>query len=93
MYHKCKTSRRFFRRRAIGRKRRIEEHILVWSPEALERQPLGCLSKGKVHCSCPMCATKSTKVWGKHSNSRDLYGISDKRKMARLAYSLKEYDG
>ena len=93
MYHKCKESRIYFRRRAIGRKRRIEMHNMAWSPEALARQPLGYLSKGKVHCSCCLCATKSTKNYGKPSNRVGLYSVSDRRKMARLAYSLQEYRG
>lgn len=93
MYHKCRKSRRFFRRKAIGRKRRIEMTAMVWTPEALERQPLGSLSKGKVHCSCCLCAVKSTKNYGKTSNRKSLYKVADRRNMARLAYSLREYEG
>lgn len=51
----------------------------------------GKLVKGKVHCSCPLCATKSTKCIGKSTNSLRYYSVSDKRKFAKLTFSYEEY--
>ena len=39
------------------------------------------LSKGKVHCSCPMCSAKT---------ARNGYKPSEMKKMNRLSSSLKE---
>ena len=43
-------------RRKLGILRRLggDEYVYAWS-----RDRPGCLSKGKIHCSCPMCAAKT----------------------------------
>ena len=49
------------RERAINRKFAIQE-VRMGKQEAhkfYRTFPKGALSKGKVHCSCPMCRTKS----------------------------------
>lgn len=51
----------------------------------------GKLVKGKIHCSCPLCANKSTKCVGKSTNSLRYYSASDKRKFAKLNFSYEEY--
>lgn len=51
----------------------------------------GKLVKGKVHCSCPLCANKSTKYIGKSTNSLHYYPVSDKRKFEKLDFSYEEY--
>ena len=38
---------------------------------------VGKLLKGKVHCSCPMCATKTKKDGWKHSDAQKLEDISN----------------
>ena len=52
----------------------------VWH-DNLDGYPIHKLSKGKVHCSCPLCAAK-TKTNG--------YSASDRRKIEAGNDSLKE---
>lgn len=84
MSHRGRTYSRVHRRRQIYRK-----HKIVLSMGFDVRCP-GKLSKGKVHCSCPLCACKSTADRGKHTNSHRMYSASDLRKFDALTYRLKE---
>lgn len=68
--------------RSIKRKYRLVRWGLWWLPSDPQGRPLkGSLHKGKVHCSCWMCASK-TRVLG--------WRISDQRKLDRLQSSLRE---
>lgn len=53
--------RRNVRYKAINRKYRIREFL--WGKHEVQEyyneNPIGELSKGKIHCSCPLCRTKS----------------------------------
>ena len=52
MYHKSVKFRRHQRERAIARKKKIAERI--YGVELYTHE--GQYDKGKVHCSCPLCA-------------------------------------
>ena len=53
--------RREVRKKAINKKLNIRKFL--WGTEEVnkyyEHNPIGALDKGKVHCSCPLCRTKS----------------------------------
>ncbi len=53
----------------IFKKRNIFKY--VWG-DSLAGYPLHKLSKGKVHCSCPMCATKTKKDGWKYSDLKEI---------------------
>ena len=55
MYHHSRRYRRLQRQRAIKRKKGILQQYGSYSWVHYD----GMLSKGKVHCSCPMCRKKS----------------------------------
>ncbi len=71
---------RYQRKRTIRRKDRIlhfwasDEEVASWGPK-------GRLSKGKIHCSCPMCRSKSY----------DDPAVRDKRSTGKAAEMLREY--
>lgn len=57
----------------------VKETFNIYSVESLlnDKRYVGKLKKGKVHCSCPMCATK-TKVHGmKHSEKKKMEPIKE----------------
>lgn len=73
---------RYQRNRTINKKlRKIKS---VWSEDSLEniQKNKGKLSKGKIHCSCPMCSAKS----------RYELKASDKRKLSRIIEEIKEFE-
>lgn len=72
MYRKGRAYRRIANRVAQKRKLLISRRFLIGEPSA-------CY-KGKLHCSCPLCARKSSMY----------YSDSDLRKFDRLKYSLKD---
>jgi hypothetical protein len=92
-------------KRPVARKRQLDKNkqkrkeVLVrdlWhgAEELLDNQVfVGKLLKGKVHCSCPMCATK-TKINGwKASDLRKLNSISNNiLKEYANAYSVLSED-
>lgn len=79
--YRTSVYRRQARAKAINRKKSYAKAI-GW----VYHHPDGALSKGKIHCSCPMCAAKSSKDFGVTSNS---YVI--KSKQGKLAIiSAKE---
>jgi len=59
---RTRADRRSQRKRVISRKIHIlrkcggEEYVRAWSGGGKKK---GRLSKGKIHCSCPMCRRKS----------------------------------
>lgn len=90
MYERGISYRRRVRQRAIARKTFIGTHCMLWENLETDERAIGRLAKGKVHCSCPLCACKSTKVLGKHTNSLIFYSASDRRKFDSLADSYEE---
>lgn len=65
----------------IARKRNILEH--VYSDGALDGFTKGQthrLSKGKVHCSCPMCSAKTKTHGRKHSEELRVLSMDEKEK-------------
>lgn len=64
--------RREVRQKAINKKLKIRKFL--WGTEAVnkyyEHNPVGSLDKGKVHCSCPLCRTKSYDELSKKDKSK-----------------------
>lgn len=64
----------------IKRRRKIQFMKNAWhlSDELLENPKFtGQLTKGKIHCSCPMCAVKTKTDGWKHSDMQKLESISN----------------
>lgn len=91
VYHKTIPARRFVRRQHIARKRYIERSIYGISEYILVKEPIGKLSKNKVHYSSNKCYCKSTTDNGAHTNSKRNYIISDRRKLISTDNKLYEY--
>ena len=89
MIHRHRGNRRVLRMMAIYHKKNILDNKFCYMPSEL-----GVLDKGKVHCSCNLCAVKSTKMRSSetgntiHYNSEKWYKTSDRRKFDKLNYSL-----
>lgn len=91
MKHKNISYRRKSRKKAITRKMFIGLHCMYWTSLETDVRRQGQLSKGKVHCSCPICSCKSTKYMNKTTNSLSGYSVSDRRKFDALNASYEEY--
>lgn len=91
MFHKCISFRRRMRIKHINHKEYIRGHI-QGVPTKFLADPVahGKLNKGKVHCSCPLCAAKSTSWNGKTTNSLIGYKASDRRKFDTIQSKLEE---
>jgi len=78
---KTETFRRSERTRIINRRVKIlkqfggEKYVFAWS-----RGDIGRFSKGKIHCSCWMCRSKSY----------DAISRADKRKLISAQQQLKD---
>lgn len=74
---------RHHRFRAINRKYRIVKETGCWviRKDARGQEVKGHLHKGKIHCGCGVCVSK-TKVWG--------WKISDQVKLNKMDFDLKE---
>lgn len=76
--------RRKVRNKSISKKLNIRKFL--WGSENVndyyEHNPIGILSKGKVHCSCPLCRTKSY----------DELSKKDKSKLEMMDIDLKNLD-
>lgn len=76
---RTRAYRRNVRNKAIARKKRIVSHYgFDWYPHD------GQYSKGKIHCSCKMCAFRG---YDKNEVTE-----SDKRKIEKMDSELKEYN-
>lgn len=79
---------RHHRIRTIRRKYKILKQLWEWqmvenyfSQDGWSGVALGTLSKGKIHCFCPMCQKKSY----------DELSLRDKRQVKNMEQQLKEY--
>lgn len=88
MKNRSRAYYRYQRWRSICRKYRIHKQTLgkqfverCYSPGGEKGTAIGSLSKGKIHCSCPMCRTKSY----------DKPSYRDKRLMLNAREQLREY--
>ena len=85
------------RRKAL-RKRRISREVDYWSPGSRGEHfdNLHQYSKNKVHCSCPLCSTK-TRNKGRRDRKnyqRSInYKKSDLVKQMSMDSQMEEYDG
>ncbi|HCL4480120.1 TPA: hypothetical protein N2D99_002191 [Clostridium botulinum] len=71
-----RTYRRYQKNRAINRKFGILKRIYGLSIANKIAPVKGCLSKGKIHCSCSICSIKSsTEI--KHSDKKKMLKIFD----------------
>ncbi len=79
--------RRVQRTKHIRRKKFYCSQILQVGSEYFTPVRIGKLSKGKIHCSCPLCASKTTGYFGKH------WKHSDQKKIDSMLNQLDElYD-
>lgn len=90
MYHKYIEYRRHQRERVIRHREGIIQSTFTFPATAVRCR--GKLSKGKVHCSCPLCAAKSKRDRGVKNRSVRNYKISDQRKFARIEAQLADID-
>lgn len=79
---RTRAYRREVRNKAIARKKRIVKYVYCmndsgWYPHD------GQYSKGKIHCSCPLCA------FGKYDKNQ--VTDSDRRKIDEMESKLKEF--
>jgi hypothetical protein len=84
--NKLKRNRGYFReqrRKAIQRKFQIQKKRFgrEYANEIYDDRKKGQLAKGKIHCSCPMCRTKSY----------DELSHRDKVKELQVKYQLTHY--
>lgn len=99
MIHKNRCNRRVVRLRKINHKLRIEKHVFGFSDKHINDMIVPKLDKGKVHCSCNLCACKSTKMRKSkysgsghiHYNSKSWYSVNDRRKFDEMTDKLKEH--
>ena len=80
--YRTSVYRRQARAKAIRRKK-FYAHATVW----IYTHPDGALSKGKIHCSCPMCAAKSSRDGGVTSNS---YVIKSKQGKLAIIFAREQ---
>lgn len=76
-------------KKAIRKRRIVEDvyNIERWYDNLHE------YSKNKVHCSCPMCACKSTGKRAKRlAGPAENWSIADKRKQQSAAEQIEEYE-
>ena len=85
--YRNRAYRRNKRNNKIKHKSYIAQHIFYWNTFTP-----GKFNKGKVHCSCPMCATKSKKVMGARNKSIYSYKHSDVQKHLSAIEQLNEVD-
>jgi len=88
-----KDKKRFKRRKTdfkkATRKRKIAREVYHSLDPTWEwYDNLHQYSKNKIHCSCPICSTKTNNRnrWGNHYNPP----MSDKRKLEEMNYGIKE---
>lgn len=91
MYHKHIAYRRAQRERVIAHRERINANVYNL-PNSGFAKVRGKLAKGKVHCSCPLCAAKSKQDRGVKSRSIRNYKTSDQRKFGRIKEQLTNID-
>ena len=81
---------RYQRKRHIQRKIHILKLWGSWYVEAWTRNQPGRLAKGKIHCSCRMCRTKSYDGWSQ-SDKRDI--LSGKQQISEWLSRETEMGG
>lgn len=85
--YRTRSYRRACRKNKIKHKSFIAQHIYYWNTFTP-----GKFAKGKVHCSCPLCAAKSKKVMGARSKSINNWKHSDIQKHLSAIDQLNEVD-
>lgn len=91
MIHKNRANRRVVRRKHIKRKLGILKRTKSWYADLSTKHGQGSLAKGKIHCSCPICAAKSKEYFGVRNRSVRNYTISDRRKFEHIVAELNDY--
>ena len=83
---------RKMRAKHIRRKKRIANAVI---PNGWGYEYDGMYSKGKIHCSCSQCSSKTRNKGRRHIpgnyNPSLNYKHSDKQKLERMEYDLQEY--
>jgi hypothetical protein len=85
------------RRKAL-RKRRITQHYWGISEEHPYYDNLHQFSKNKIHCSCPMCSTKTRNKGSRRYHSGNYmkhinYKASELRRQVSMDYDEADYFG
>lgn len=89
MYHKHRDYHRCARVKAIKRRSRIASEVLDWqTPNEVTK---GNLAKGKVHCSCPICSCKATRLCGRTNNSVVGYPKQERARIIAMKSEIRDY--
>lgn len=90
MYHKSISFRRQQRMRVIKHKAFICSQVYNDTYGYGYLKIPGKLSKGKIHCSCPLCAAKTGKIMGVKTNSLIAHTARDLRRLKDMQFQLDE---
>lgn len=75
---RTRAYRRKMRNKSINRKKNISKHVFGFDWYSVD----GKYSKGKIHCSCPLCT---------YSKLYDLPRITDERDKIKVQDAMKDY--
>lgn len=93
MYRKGRLYRRQQRKLAISRKSSIAGFAYLGSCAYLMNPRYkGALSKGKIHCSCPLCSCKSTHRFGRTNNSPYNYRHKEYTRIMNMRKEMQDFD-
>lgn len=92
MYHKNRLYRRQQRKLAILRKSNIARFAHLESSSLADPRHRGALSKGKIHCSCPLCSCKSTRRFGHTCNSLYAYKHTEYTRITNMHKEIQDFD-
>jgi hypothetical protein len=78
-HNRCKSYYRHHRKRVIRKKSAIVSSLqgVAISYVRLDRAGKGIFAKGKIHCSCNLCAAKTSKNGWKISDLRKMFESSE----------------
>lgn len=77
------------KRKFIRRRKNIVRFVYLENPEENKAFCQSKLSKGKLHCSCPLCSTKTNKSKSDHSG----WKLMDRKTLDKMDSELKEFLG
>ena len=79
---------RYQKKKFIKRRKNIVRFVYLEDPEENRAFCQSRLAKGKLHCSCPLCAQKTNKRKANHSGWR----MMDRRNLDKIDSEIKEFN-